>query len=172
MGNEERFDDKTTLLNEVQPESIDPPIDVTLLGIVIVVNDEQDLNADPPIDVTLSGMLIDVKFEQFCKADPGILVALFVNTASLNCVLPEKDDDEQEVHAAAFHVIFVALVQPLKALSPIVVTPLGIKILDKLVQYLNASLLILRMELGKYIDSNSAQLIKPLLPTSVTGRPS
>ena len=45
-----------------------PPILVTLLGMVIEVKEEQSLKVLLPILVTLLGMVIEVREEQFRKA--------------------------------------------------------------------------------------------------------
>ena len=47
-------------VRDVQPENAPPPIEVTLLGIMIDVSDLQPENAPPPIEVTLLGIMIDV----------------------------------------------------------------------------------------------------------------
>ena len=42
----------------VQPENAEPPIEVTLSGMVILVRLEQPSKASRPIEVTLSGMTV------------------------------------------------------------------------------------------------------------------
>jgi hypothetical protein len=46
-----------TLVRPVQPENADPPIEITLAGMVTLVRPVQPENADSPIEVTLAGMV-------------------------------------------------------------------------------------------------------------------
>ena len=48
--------------NSEQPEKADCPISVTLSEILIIESEEQSLNASPPIDVTPLGMIILMEY--------------------------------------------------------------------------------------------------------------
>ena len=61
------------ILSNVQPLNASRPIEVTLLGITMLVSDVQPLNALLPIEVTLSGILMELRDEHRKKAPNPII---------------------------------------------------------------------------------------------------
>jgi hypothetical protein len=66
------------VVNAIQPEKALAPMEVTLVGILILVNKEQPKKALAPIEVTLVGIVILVNEEQPEKALAAILVTPLV----------------------------------------------------------------------------------------------
>ena len=109
-----------TLVKPVQPEKVSKLMLVTLLGMVTLVKPVQPEKALSPMLVTLLGIIVVL------QPDIRVLVAVSIMALQLSrlsyLVLPDST------------LMFVKLVQPEKALYPMLVTLLGMVMLVNPVQ--------------------------------------
>lgn len=110
---------------------------VTELGILTIVNPVQFLNAEGPIAVTVVGIVV--------LRQPKINVLVEVLIIALQLFLLSYTEFPEAT------VIEVKFPQSQKAYEPIVVTELGMVIVDRL-QFINAYVPILVIELESVID--------------------
>lgn len=120
-----------TFANVVQPLKADSPIEITLLGISIDANDVHPSNADCLIDVTLFPIVTLIKsfwlrngeyFELYCRSLPQY--TSFNGLSSNRTLSPSIFNNR----LPSIILIFANEVQPLKALTSIKKTLLGILI--------------------------------------------
>ena len=63
------------LSSEEQPSNAEEPIEVTLDGMVMLVNEVQALNAAEPIEVTLDGIIMLLSDLQLSNAEEPIVLS-------------------------------------------------------------------------------------------------
>ncbi len=127
-------------------ENAPSPIDVTELGMMMNVKPEQPEKAEPPIDVTPSGITV--------------LLHPLINSLAEVFIIALQDSLESYTGLPSSTIIDVKPVQPLKALSPIDVTELGMMRDVKPVQPLKALSPIDVTELGMVRDVKPEQAQK------------
>ena len=103
------------LVSPVQPLNAERPMLVTLLGIVMLVSPLQSSNAELPMLVTLLGITVFLQPETRVLVSVSI-IALQSSRLSYFVLLPSTT-------------MLVSPLQPLNALSPMLVTLLGIVML-------------------------------------------
>jgi hypothetical protein len=156
-----------TLFNKLQLWKALSPMEVTLVGITILVNEEQPEKAPAAILVTLVGIVILVNPVQLWKALAAILVTLVGIVILVNPVQLWKALSAILVTLVGI-VILVNPVQLWKALSAILVTLVGIVILVNPEQPEKALAAILVTLVGIVILVNVEQPEKALAAILVT----
>ena len=146
----------TILVNEEQPEKAPAAILVTLVGIVILVNPVQLWKALAAILVTLVGIVILVNPIQFWKALSGILVTLVGIVILVNEEQPEKAVVPMEVTLVGIVITCTKLVSPLKP-DKLVGVPV--------VVYVNPRSLVVQVH-----SDNGFVIVTGLLKTNVKSR--
>ena len=132
----------TTEVKLSQPSKARSSIEVTLLGIVMLVSDVQALKAQSPIEVTLLGIVMLVSDVQAAKVLPPI-----------------------EVTPSG--IVMLVNEHPMNAWSPIVVTVSGISNISD-VQFQNILRTIVVMPSGSVTLSSAVQSLKMPLPIEIT----
>jgi hypothetical protein len=159
-----------------QFKNVDPPMLVTLGGIVIVAKLEQLLNTDPPRDVTLGGIVKLCKLVQFWKTELGNDKRLLVlcEVVQLTIAMQSWNAEVPIVVIVLGMLILVNCEQPLNAVLPIVVSKLELLIVtvSNRVHKLNALLSMIVTESGTTTLLKNIQLLNEDMPIFVILGPS